>query len=313
MSDEQEIALNINVTTAENITAIDISAKINLNLSNLLKLSKKETQSIKNNEMQVLKNVETTLVKKTYKNALLIGCNYKNSRNELFGCINDANNIKQALTKTYGFDNIELMTDDTPKKPTKKNILAEIKYLLNSANSGDILFLSFSGHGINLKDRNGDEKDGLDEVIVPIDFEYIIDDELNRLILENLKKDVTLFALFDCCHSGTILDLRYQYLDSTSFDKDTEHFKHLETEGNVIMISGCMDSQTSIDAYIRSAGTYQGVMTLAFLESIKQRPNLSWNDLLASMRDNLNKSGYEQIPQLSSGKKLDLTRNFLSA
>lgn len=309
MTEKQGLTFNIN-----------INAKINLNMANLLKSFKKETQLPKNNEIQIpvsnetqlSEKNETTPVKKTNKNALLIGCNYKNSINELNGCINDATNIKHLLTDVYGFDNITLMTDDTPNTPTKNNIMAEIKQLLNNANSGDILFLSFSGHGLNLKDKNVDEKDRLDEVIVSLDFEYIIDDELNSLIRENLKKDVTLFALFDCCHSGTILDLRYQYLDSTSFNKNTQYTKYSETEGNVIMISGCMDRQTSMDAYIKSAGTYQGATTFAFTETIKQNPNVSWNDLLIKMRKYLKNADYEQIPQLSSGKKLDLMLKFLS-
>jgi hypothetical protein len=309
MTEKQGITLNIN-----------INAKINLNLANLLKSFKKEIQLPEKKEIQLPEKKEIQLpekneiipVKKTNKNALLIGCNYKNSPSELNGCINDATNIKQLLTDMYGFDNITLMTDDTENIPTKNNIVAEIKQLLNNANSGDILFLSFSGHGVYLRDKNGDERDRLDEVIVSIDFDTIIDDELNSLIRENLKKDVTLFALFDCCHSGTILDLRYQYLDSTRFNKNTQHSKYSETEGNVVMISGCMDRQTSMDAYIRSAGTYQGAMTFAFLETIKRNPNASWNELLIEMRTYLRNEDYEQIPQLSSGKKLDLMLKFLS-
>lgn len=312
MPDEQDIALDINVTTAENITAIDVSAKINLKMSHLLKFFN-EIQTKTSNEIPPKKHDEMIPLKKTYKNALLIGCNYRNTKYELNGCINDAANIKKILTDSYKFDNIVLMTDDTPIIPTKKNILVEITSLLHNANSGDTLFFSFSGHGVNVKDKNGDEKDKLDEVIVPIDFDYIIDDDLNELIRNHLKKDVTLFAIIDSCHSGTMLDLRYQYVDSTSSEKDTEELKYVETEGNVIMISGCMDSQTSMDAYIRSAGTYQGAMTFAFLESIKKNPNVSWIDLLTSMRDYLKNADFEQIPQLSSGKKLDLTLKFLSA
>ena len=309
MRDQQDIALNINVTSTENIMAIDVSAKINLKMSNLLKFFKNDTQTITKNETPTIAIIP---LKKTYKNALLIGCNYRNSEYELNGCINDAMNINQILTESYVFDNIVIMTDDTPTIPTKKNILMEIEHLLQNANSGDVLFLAFSGHGVNLTDRNGEEKDGLDEVIVTLDLDYIRDDELNSLIRSHLKKNVTLFTLFDCCHSGTILDLRYQYLDSTRYDKNTEERKYSETEGNVIMISGCMDRQTSMDAYIRSAGIYQGAMTFAFLDTITKNPTVSWKDLLIKMREYLNNAYYDQIPQLSSGKKMDLTLNFLS-
>ena len=239
------------------------------------------------------------------KNALLIGCNYIGSQYELSGCINDVENIEKKLRSQYGFNNILIMTDNTFKKPTKVNILNEIKNLLSNANSGDKLFLAFHGHGTTIKDTNSNEKDGLDEMFVPLDFNYISDDEIKLFINNNLKKDVTLFALFDCCHSGTILDLRYQYLDSENYDNSTENTKETETIGDVIMISGCMDNQTSADAYINSM--YQGAMTWSFLDAVNKNPNLSWKDLITTMRSSLKTSKYQQIPQLSSGKKLDLT------
>ena len=239
------------------------------------------------------------------KNALLIGCNYIGTQYQLSGCINDVENIQNKLKTQYGFNNILIMSDNTSKKPTKVNILDEIKNLLTNANSGDILFLAFSGHGTSIKDTSGDEKDGLDEMFVPLDFICISDDEIKKFINNNLKKDVTLFALFDCCNSGTILDLRYQYFDSENYDNSTENTKETETIGNIIMISGCKDNQTSADAYINSK--YQGAMTWAFLDTVNKNPNLSWKDLITTMRSSLKTSKYEQTPQLSSGKKLDLT------
>ena len=242
---------------------------------------------------------------KVNKNALLIGCNYIGTQYELNGCINDVENIQNKLKSQYGFNNILIMSDKTSKKPTKVNILGEIKILLTNANSGDKLFLVFSGHGTTIKDTNSDEKDGLDEMFVPLDFNCISDDEIKSFINNNLKKDVTLFALFDCCHSGTILDLRYQYFDSENYDNSTENTKEIETIGNIIMISGCMDNQTSADAYINSK--YQGAMTWSFLDAVNKNPNLSWKELITTMRSSLKTSKYQQIPQLSSGKKLDLT------
>ena len=71
------------------------------------------------------------------------------------------------------------------------------------------------------------------------------------------------------------------------------------------MISGCRDKQTSADAYINS--TFQGAMTWAFLDTVNKNPNLSWKELITTMRSSLKTSKYEQFPQLSSGKKLELT------
>ena len=286
-----------------NIKQIQIYFNINYNnLKKKLNLDIKEAQVQAQAHAQAQAQAQANNVN---KNALLIGCNYIGTQNELSGCINDVVNIQNKLKNQYGFNNILIMSDDTSKKPTKANILDEIKNLLTNSNSGDKLFLAFSGHGTTMKDIAGDEKDGLDELFVPIDFNCISDDEIKLLINNNLKKDVTLFALFDCCHSGTILDLRYQYFDSENYDNSTENAKETETIGNVIMISGCRDNQTSADAYINSK--YQGAMTWAFLDTVNKNPNLTWKELITTMRSSLKTTKYEQIPQLSSGKKLDLT------
>jgi hypothetical protein len=242
------------------------------------------------------------------KNALLIGCNYIGTQYELSGCINDVEDIQNKIKAQYGFNNILIMSDNTSKKPIKLNILNEIKNLLTNSNSGDILFLMFSGHGTKIRDTNSDDRDGFDELFVPLDFNCISDDEIKIIINNNLKKDVTLFALFDCCNSGTVLDLRYQYFDSENYDNSTENTKETETIGNVIMISGCMDNQPSAETYIDSK--YQGAMTWSFLDTVNKNPKLSWKDLITNMRTTLKISKYEQIPQLSSGKKLDLTTKF---
>ena len=250
---------------------------------------------------------------KAQKKALLIGINYKGTRNELYGCINDTNNIKNLLEQSFTFQNYVFLTDDTNKKPTKQNIIDELTSLLVNALSGDILFFLYSGHGTYTTDLNGDELDGQDEVIFPIDATSIktciIDDELNKIIRTNIKPDVKLFMLFDSCFSGTILDLKYNYLDSDNLNNLTTNTKVLETNGPVIMISGCKDSQTSADAYVNLNGknTSSGAMTYSFLKSIQQLgTNISLKVLIESMRTILKKDGYDQIPQLSSGKEIDI-------
>ena len=141
-------------------------------------------------------------------------------------------------------------------------------------------------------------------MIIPLDLNPILDDELKNIIQNNLKEGVTMFALFDSCFSGTVLDLKYQYLDSTNYDNFTENNNNLETLGNVCMISGCMDSQTSVDAYINNKP--QGAMTWSFLESLKTLENPTWRELVKNMRDILKINGLEQIPQFSSGKIMDI-------
>jgi hypothetical protein len=192
-----------------------------------------------------------------------------------------------------------MLTDLTTTKPTRENIIKEFTALLSSAQEGDLLFFLYSGHGSYILDKNGDEKTLYDQLIMSCDLNTILDDELKQIIQTNLKKNVTLFAMFDSCFSGSVLDLKYQYMDSLNYDNFTENEKQLETKGNVFMISGCSDYQTSADAIINNKAT--GAMTWSFNEALKQKDNCSWRELVKSMRDLLKTSQYDQIPQFSSG------------
>ena len=68
------------------------------------------------------------------------------------------------------------------------------------------------GHGGQTADLDGDEDDGYDEVIYPVDFRtagHIVDDEMHRIMVSTLQPGVRLTAIFDSCHSGSALDLPY--------------------------------------------------------------------------------------------------------
>ena len=74
------------------------------------------------------------------------------------------------------------------------------------------------------------------------------------------------------------------------------------------MISCCIDSQVSIDTYINNK--YQGMMTIAFLDALNKNSNLTWKQLIINMRAFLKNTMSEQIPQLSSGKLLNIDSKF---
>ena len=237
------------------------------------------------------------------KYAVLVGINYYASPpNRLNGCINDMNNLnKFILTKNFKPENIVLLSDDKGPIPTKSKILSELTKMLQKAKSGDTCMFSYSGHGGQLTDRNKDEDDGLDECLYSCNLEEIKDDEIKSIIQKYLKSGVKLFCLMDCCHSGTILDLRYNYKYNTTL-VNYENIKQQKTSGEVYMISGCMDSQVSMDAYLN--GKYAGAMTYSFLKCINS--SKTWDNLLTNMRSTLKKESFDQIVQLSSGRPLNI-------
>jgi hypothetical protein len=237
------------------------------------------------------------------KKALLIGINYINTPYQLYGCIDDTSRMKDLLS-SYGFNDFNIITDLTTIKPTKDNILNEFKNLIVNAKSGDVLFFYYSGHGSYTLDRNNDETDKRDEMLVSLDIKGVLDDELKSILQNHLRNDITLVGMFDSCHSGTMLDLKYNYLDSNNYDKYSENDKVSECQGNVIMISGCMDSQTSDEAVIDNKN--QGALTWSFIDCINKTPNCSWRELLRQMRDLLKSKRFSQIPQLSTDSFYDI-------
>ncbi|KAJ3040408.1 Ca(2+)-dependent cysteine protease [Rhizophlyctis rosea] len=173
------------------------------------------------------------------RKALLIGINYTGSSAALKGCINDVHNVHQWLTANYPFapQEVLILTDDQqdPSRiPTRANILNAFKWLVNGAQSGDAFFLHYSGHGSQEKDAHGDENDGVDETIVPVDYQQagqIHDDDINSILVHPLPQGARLTAIFDCCHSGSVMDLPFTYtvdgnLDVVVRDNTQEMIKH---------------------------------------------------------------------------------------
>ena len=79
-----------------------------------------------------------------------------------------------------------------------------------------------------MRDTSGDEKDGYDETLIPLDYQtsgQIRDDDLLRHVVVAMKAGVFVTSIMDCCHSGTVLDLPY------NFKADGEEEEMHETEG----------------------------------------------------------------------------------
>jgi metacaspase-1 len=246
------------------------------------------------------------------KFALLIGINYVGQSAELNGCINDVIIMRDILINKFGYkeNNIIILSDETQIKPTSKNILNNLNMLVNKSKNGfNEFWLHYSGHGAQIPDENNDELDGYDEVIVPLDYEKngVISDDILSNILNKLDNNAKMFCVMDCCHSGTILDLKYR-LNNNNFW--IEENKITKLFPNICMVSGCSDDQTSADAFIPTKDNsilWRGAMTWALTQCLKNNNyNVRLIDLIKGMRELLKKSGYTQIPQLSSSKRISI-------
>jgi hypothetical protein len=153
------------------------------------------------------------------RKALFIGINYFGQEGELRGCINDTKNLSQFIMENHGYkrEDMIFLTDDQQDpnyQPTHANIIRAMQWLVKDAQPNDALFLHFSGHGGQTEDLDGDEEDGNDEVIYPVDFKqngHIVDDEIHFTVVKPLPPGVRLTCIFDSCHSGSVMDLPYLY------------------------------------------------------------------------------------------------------
>jgi len=98
------------------------------------------------------------------------------------------------------------------------------------------LILHYSGHGGSIKDTDGDEEDGMDETLCPVDYKdagMIVDDEVHAVLVRGLKKGVRLTAIMDCCHSESMLDLPYIY----NVNGDLEIVENTKAKGIAKMVA----------------------------------------------------------------------------
>lgn len=115
----------------------------------------------------------------------------------LAACEFDAQDMT-ALAKASQMKPTTLLT----KKATRKATLTALRGAAKQLKSGDLFFLSYSGHGGQIDDVTGEEDDKLDETWCLFDGE-LIDDEL-YLELGRFAKGVRVIVLSDSCHSGTV-------------------------------------------------------------------------------------------------------------
>ena len=262
------------------------------------------------------------------KRALLVGINYVGTQYQLYGCVNDINNVGNYLSNVRKYNSFIVMTDYSPYKPTRSNILAGFKALLKGAVAGDELWFHFSGHGSLMRDRNGDEESGNDSCICPIDYNgagTISDDIIRNNLALLVPAGVRLYIVLDACHSGTGCDLRYKYDDFSyltnksssiptkynpeewSLQQTSYEFKRYnKTKGEVFCISGCQDNQTSADAFIE--GKSSGALTHILVSCLRANPisTYKWKHLLKDICCGEKVNRFEQRTALTSGNPINL-------
>ncbi|KAI0777463.1 caspase domain-containing protein [Trametes elegans] len=253
------------------------------------------------------------------RKALCIGVNYYGQRRELRGCVNDARNVRKFLINHQGFEHedIVLLTEDSDhprSRPTRANILSGMRWLVHDAKPYDSFFFHFSGHGGQVEDTDGDEIDGYDDVILPVDYKsagYIRDDVMHSMMVKPLPPGCRFTALYDCCHSASALDLPYVYSSRgrlKSIQVSKHYIPYKSTPADVISWSACKSGQTSMDIWHN--GVASGAMSYAFVTSLQTNPHQTYQELLYSIRTICSEK-YNQKAQLSSSHRINPKLRFV--
>lgn len=214
---------------------------------------------------------------------------YQGWNGKLVACEFDANDMEK-LASARGFDSEKLLT----KQATAEALTSALKKASQKLESGDTLLLTYSGHGGQVPDANGDEKDRMDETWVLYNRQ-MVDDELYSLF-GTFKPGVRIAIFSDSCHSGTVAKdamdavgpdrmarsvnggdsqkprvkgmpdevVRSVYeANKDEYDdiqKSLPPFDKANIGASVILTSGCQDNQTSLD------GDKNGLFTQTLLE-----------------------------------------------
>ena len=195
------------------------------------------------------------------KYSLHIGLNfvdafaYNGWDGKLADCITDMENM-EALANQNGYATLVLPNSHA----NYGNVKRTFDYLAKTANTGDRVLITYSGHGSNYEDDNGDELDGRDEVWCLYNG-GLRDDELNAW-LAKFKAGVEVLLLSDSCHSGTMSR-------AMPTQKKTKALVMVEPKASVLLISGCQDPE-----YSASTGK-GGAFTLAFLKAWTKKEAVS--------------------------------------
>ncbi|CAK5266967.1 unnamed protein product [Mycena citricolor] len=242
------------------------------------------------------------------RKALCIGINYFGSPQELRGCINDAKNVFHFLVRhaSYRPEDIVVLTDDARDNcslPTRRNMIDAMHWLIKDAKPHDALFFHYSGHGGQTKDLDGDEVDGYDEVISPMDFQQA----------GQIVDDVPLLPLF--VFQLVLTKSRSLIVSHLQYDSHGQ-LSHVSpcalsrkaAPADVISLSGCEDGKTSVETFMN--GQAVGAASHAFIEAVLSNPQQSYQQLLQNVRVLL-KPNFTQKPQLGSSHPIDTSLRFI--
>lgn len=250
--------------------------------------------------------------------ALIVGVGkYKNPDNNLPGIDLDVD-MAQQIAQRLGVNskNIQFLRDESASIQGMRNGL---KWLSQDVSENDRVMIYVSSHGSYVPDKNGDEKDGVDETLYLYDGHFI-DDELYQALHKIPSKNMV--VIVDACHSGTgtrafeanafnvtngkvkaIAGLGAKTTDNqVAVSYDTKSVSDDSEKPNYISMGAAQDNQQSV-------ATERGsIFTLALLEVLEyarnKNKNASWQEIFNQTKQKVMATGQGFYPNLDGNPQL---------
>lgn len=245
------------------------------------------------------------------KRAVTVGINYVGHARSLDGGIGSSDAFIRLLRSEVGFKvtDIRQLRDDHPSRmPTRKNIIAALKWLVRGANAGDHLLFHYSGY-------SGAECEGLcswsggkrGESVVPCDYQQsgmISSDDLRQLIVQPLPKGVRLTVVLDCNLTGALLGLSYRVTP--------RHDGSLQVNGGQAGSAVPHPSANVVAMAVDTNAQQNAGRTTAALKAIINRQfDVAHHQVLAEAMRLAASQGLHEVPQLYFEQFPDLLECFL--
>jgi hypothetical protein len=228
----------------------------------------------------------------------------------------DAENISAFIKKFGTAPDVQVLLD---KQATKKNILEKINYIMSRVSASDVVYIHFSGAGMQVEDNDKDETDGYDEAFMPYDAppyqevnqttpakaqlsRLFLDDELVGYI-NNIRKKLgpkgqCLFSI-DASYFGPAEP-------TTTASVGRGGFLEVEQQGDgrnapFIMITSCLERETSYFISTKSDTLLRSFSTAVKNFSAKSGSgsSITYNEFFSALAAELKQLSPTQTPTLS--------------
>ena len=225
-------------------------------------------------------------------------------------------NLLSPILKKQGFTLTTLLDEQA----TYDNITNQLSRFAEKTKKGDIVYLHFSAHGQPVEDTNGDEEDGWDEAIIPIDAyklykksvyegkKHLLDDQLNKYvqkIREKIGPTGFLYVVIDACHAGTSSRANDETVRGTKvgftynnkvFKPSTQKKSHYKIEASakmshVLYLEACRPDQ--INTEIKIDGKRYGPLSYNIAKALQVKAiSTNANDFLNSVKASIINGGF---------------------